>query len=196
MATPHRRLEDPRELTALAHPVRMAIIEHLSISGPLTATELADRLDETPANCSWHLRKLAQHGFVEEAEGGKGRQRPWRVPGLGFSYGDAGGTATAETRRAAEALADLTMGRALDRMREAHRRMEDEPAPWRHATNGGEYIAWLTAEELAEVNQALHDVMDRFTSRLEQPETRPEGSRLCEVVSWGVLTYFPGVEES
>ena len=91
MPDPHRRLSDPRELTALAHPVRMAIIELLTISGPLTATELADRLDESPANCSWHLRKLAQHGFVEEAEGGKGRQRPWQVPGLGFQWDDEHG---------------------------------------------------------------------------------------------------------
>ena len=64
--------------------------------------------------------------------------------------------------------------------------LEDEPAPWRHATNGGEYIAWLTAEELAEVNQALHDVMDRYTSRLEQPETRPEGSRMTRRLSVGL----------
>src|SRR4051794_21654441 len=77
---PHRRLHDARELMALAHPVRMGIIEHLSVSGPLTATELADRLDESPANCSWHLRKLAEHGFVEEAGGGIGRKRPWRGP--------------------------------------------------------------------------------------------------------------------
>ena len=51
-------------------------MELLTVSGPLTATELADRLDETPANCSWHLRKLAEHDFVEEAGGGIGRKRP------------------------------------------------------------------------------------------------------------------------
>jgi DNA-binding transcriptional ArsR family regulator len=194
MPKPHRRLEDPRELAALAHPVRMAIVELLSISGPLTATELADRLDETPANCSWHLRKLAQHGFVEEAEGGKGRQRPWQVPGLGFEYGDAEGTASAETRRAMEALADVTLGRAVDRLREAHRRMEDEPESWRRALNASETVAWLTVEELAEVNAALQEVMDRYVGRLTDPEQRPDGSRLCEVVAWGVPTYFPGVD--
>jgi len=56
------------------------------VSGPLTATELADRLDETPANCSWHLRKLAEHAFVEEAGGGIGRQRPWRVRSIGLAW--------------------------------------------------------------------------------------------------------------
>ena len=38
----------------------------------MTASQLADRLDESPANCSWHLRKLAEHDFIEEAEGGTG----------------------------------------------------------------------------------------------------------------------------
>ena len=64
-----RRLRDPRALSALAHPVRLGIIELLATEGPMTASGLADRLDESPANCSWHLRKLAEHEFIEEAEG-------------------------------------------------------------------------------------------------------------------------------
>jgi DNA-binding transcriptional ArsR family regulator len=83
MPNPHRRLSDPRELNALAHPVRMAIIELLSLSGPLTTTELADRLDETPANCSWHIGKLALYGFVEEGDDGMGGRCPWSVLGRG-----------------------------------------------------------------------------------------------------------------
>jgi DNA-binding transcriptional ArsR family regulator len=194
MPNPHRRLSDPRELTSLAHPVRMAIIELLTISGPLTATELADRLDETPANCSWHLRKLAQHGFVEEAEGGKGRQRPWQVPGIGFQWDDKHGSASAEERRAAQALSEVTMGRALDRLREAQLRMVDESDEWRNAQEGSEMIAWLTAEELGEMNDAISAVLDRHIERLSDPSLRPEGARLCEFVAWGVPTYFPGVD--
>lgn len=71
MAPPMRQLTDPTDLRALAHPVRMSILEQLIVFGPLTASELATRIDESPANCSWHLRKLAEHGFVEEAEIGR-----------------------------------------------------------------------------------------------------------------------------
>ena len=35
-------------------------------------------LGESPANCAFHLRTLAKYGFVEEAGGGRGRERPWR----------------------------------------------------------------------------------------------------------------------
>jgi DNA-binding transcriptional ArsR family regulator len=196
MPTPHRKLHDPRELQALAHPVRMAIIELLSISGPLTATELADRLDETPANCSWHLRKLAQHGFVEEAEGGKGRQRPWQVPGLGFQWDDEHGSASPEERRAAQALSEVTMGRAVDRLQESQQRMPEETEEWRKAQAGSEMVAWLTPSELREMNDAILAVLDRHIGRLGDDTQRPKGSRLCEFVAWGVLTYFPGVEEA
>ncbi|MFC6156927.1 winged helix-turn-helix domain-containing protein [Kribbella jiaozuonensis] len=194
MPDPHRRLSDPRELNALAHPVRMAIIELLSVSGPLTATELADRLDETPANCSWHLRKLAQHGFVEEAEGGKGRQRPWQVPGLGFRWDDEHSSGSVDERRAAQALSEVAMGRALERLHEAQQRVPDEPEEWRAAHSNTEMVAWLTAAELKEMNQAISAVLDRHVERLTDPSKRPAGSRLCEFVAWGVPTYFPGVE--
>jgi len=194
MPKPHRRLSDPRELNALAHPVRMGIVELLSISGPLTATELADRLDETPANCSWHLRKLAQHGFVEEAPGGKGRQRPWQVPVLGFRWDDEHASASVEERRAAQALSEVMMGRAMDRLREAQQRLPEEPEEWRVAQNGTEMVAWLTADELKEMNDAINAVLDRHVGRLTDPAQRPPGSRLCEFVAWGVPTYFPGVE--
>jgi predicted ArsR family transcriptional regulator len=194
MPNPHRRLSDPRELNALAHPVRMAIIELLSISGPLTATELADRLDETPANCSWHLRKLAQHGFVEEAAGGKGRQRPWQVPGLGFRWDDEDASASMDERRAAEAVSEVAMGRAMDRLREAQQRAPEEPAEWRAAQSNTEMVVWLTADELKEMNAAIGAVLDRHVGRLADPAQRPAGSRLCEFVAWGVPTYFPGVE--
>jgi DNA-binding transcriptional ArsR family regulator len=187
---PHRRLTDPRELNALAHPVRMAIIEHLSISGPLTATELAERLDESPANCSWHLRKLAEHGFVEEAGGGKGRQRPWRVPGIGFAWSDP--DPTPEQRRAGDALARTTMARALDRLEDARRRQSEEPPEWQRASRSGEYVTWLTAEELKALNDELDHVLVRHLDRLSDSTLRPPGSRLCEFVFWGVPMYLPG----
>ena len=194
MPTPHRHLSDPRELNALAHPVRMAIVELLSISGPLTATELADRLDETPANCSWHLRKLAQHGFVEEAGGGTGRQRPWQVPGLGFRWDDEHASGSIQERRAAQALSEVVMSRAMDRLREFQQRAPEETEEWRTAQTSTEMVAWLTADELKEMNDAITAVLDRYVERLTEPQRRPPGSRLCEFVAWGIPTYFPGVE--
>ena len=74
-----RHLTDPRMLKAVAHPVRLALLEALTLRGPLTATEAGEMIDETPTTCSFHLRQLARFGLVEEAGGGVGRARPWRV---------------------------------------------------------------------------------------------------------------------
>jgi DNA-binding transcriptional ArsR family regulator len=74
-----RRITDATTLRALAHPVRIAIIETLSLEGALTATEVGERIGESPTTCSFHLRQLAKYHFVEEAGGGKGRARPWKM---------------------------------------------------------------------------------------------------------------------
>jgi hypothetical protein len=51
--------------------------------------EFAQRLDvKSPSNCSLYLRQLAKYGFVEEAEGGAGRRRPWRVVTIGTRFTD------------------------------------------------------------------------------------------------------------
>src|SRR5258705_10560118 len=76
---PVREMRDANVLRALAHPVRIRLLEELALTGPMTATELAARVGESAANCSWHLRQLARYGYVEEAGGGAGRRRPWRV---------------------------------------------------------------------------------------------------------------------
>ena len=73
-----REVSDARTFRALGHPVRLALLETLVIEGPLTATEAAEQIGESPTTCSFHLRQLARYGFVEEAGGGKGRARPWR----------------------------------------------------------------------------------------------------------------------
>ena len=72
-------ITDPMAMRALAHPVRMALIELLSVVDTLTATQASEVLGESPANCAFHLRTLAKYGFVEEAGGGRGRERPWKL---------------------------------------------------------------------------------------------------------------------
>src|SRR5919108_2121595 len=75
-------LTDPRALRALAHPIRLALLGALRREGPLTATQAGALVGESAASCSFHLRQLAKYGLVEEAGGGRGRERPWRGPGV------------------------------------------------------------------------------------------------------------------
>jgi hypothetical protein len=76
-------------MRALAHPVRMALVELLAVLDTVTATQASELLGESPANCAFHLRTLARYGFVEEAGGGRGRQRPWKAADLHLSVSSA-----------------------------------------------------------------------------------------------------------
>src|ERR671910_2485991 len=70
----------PEGLRALSHPVRLRMLGLLRIEGPATATTLATRLGLNTGATSYHLRHLAQHGFiVDDSERGNARDRWWRA---------------------------------------------------------------------------------------------------------------------
>lgn len=76
---PVRRL-DARGLRALAHPLRVRMLGTLRNDGPATATQLAQRLGESTGTTSWHLRQLADSGFIEEdVDRGTRRDRWWKA---------------------------------------------------------------------------------------------------------------------
>ena len=163
------------------------------MDGPLTATELADRLDETPANCSWHLRKLAEHEFVEEAGGGIGRQRPWRVRSVGLAWDDA--DATPGELRAGRALEEMLLQRQGARFQQARSQLiDDGEREWAEAASSTQHASWLTVDELDELNLEVRAVLERYSDRLTDPAKRPAGSRLCELVAWGAPLLLRGGE--
>lgn len=75
-----REITDAAMLRALRHPLRQRLLRLLHHRGRATATTLARELGENTGATSYHLRRLAAHGFVEDdAEQGPGRERWWRV---------------------------------------------------------------------------------------------------------------------
>jgi DNA-binding transcriptional ArsR family regulator len=69
------------QLRALAHPLRLRLLEVLHVEGPATASQLGRRLGESSGATSYHLRALHRAGMIEEAEQRNGRERWWqRVP--------------------------------------------------------------------------------------------------------------------
>lgn len=71
---------DKRMLRALAHPLRIELLELLKADGPATASGLGRRVGENSGTTSWHLRQLADAGLVvEDTERGNRRERWWRA---------------------------------------------------------------------------------------------------------------------
>lgn len=177
-----REVGDARTLRALSHPVRIALIEALSIGGPMTATQVGEQIGESPTTCSFHLRQLARYGFVEEAGGGKGRARPWRMSSLGMRIGYE--DPAAET--AASALGQLLKDRQLGRYQTWLETKAGYPEAWRRAALQDEYLIFLTLEELEQLHEELLALlMPRFRERLADPSQRPVGSLPVELLLLG-----------
>ena len=59
------------KLRAIAHPMRIAIIELLSVNPKLTVTQIYTRLNLEQASASHHLNILKSKGLLESKRDGK-----------------------------------------------------------------------------------------------------------------------------
>src|SRR5215470_3298806 len=188
-----RRITDARTMRALAHPVRIALLEELVLGGALTATELGERIGESPTTCSFHLRQLARYGFVEEAGGGKGRARPWRLTWIGISFGNTHDDPATEL--AASVLSRLVHERQLDRYRTWLESRGTYPREWRDAAHDSEYLYYLTPAELTEFNQEITDLLSsKYHGRLVDPAQRPAGSAPVELLLFNFPIRLPAAD--
>jgi DNA-binding transcriptional ArsR family regulator len=179
-----RILDDPRTLRALAHPTRIDLLELLGREGELTATQAGHALGLTPANCSYHLRQLARHGFVREAEG-SGRNRPWQLASLSHSWSDVG--PDGQTSPAASALTGVVLDREFARIRSWFARQAEVEKKWRDAAFATTSLAYLTAEELAELQEQVSQLLLPRVNRITDRSARPPGARPVGVLAVAYL---------
>ncbi|MGO4598714.1 ArsR/SmtB family transcription factor [Terrabacter sp. 2RAF25] len=173
-----RRISTAKELRALSHPLRLDILEQLTLRGAMTATELGDALGETPANCSWHLRKLAEHGFVEEAGAGRGRRRPWQVVKVGLVWDEAASSAPGY-RSAGQALSAQLLEREVARWR---RNSDASPHGWGDV-GMSQAVVVLTEEEATAFAADLAALLLRHHGRLTGDEPVPKEARHVHVLA-------------
>ncbi|MFD5106738.1 ArsR/SmtB family transcription factor [Streptomyces cinereoruber] len=168
----HRRITDLGTLKAVSHPLRMRLYRALFTARTATASQLADQVDEAVSLVSYHLRKLADHGLIEEAENrsSDGRERWWRPSSYGFSVHDE------DMRDAPELVAANTaFSRTVEAQRgEMQARFLDErhtwSAEWRTASTSSEWLPRLTAPELAALAAELDAVVKKYDQRARAAE--------------------------
>jgi hypothetical protein len=167
-------ISDPKAMRALAHPVRMALLELLGVRGTVTATQASDVLGESPANCAFHLRTLAKYGFVREAGGGRGRERPWTAAqrSLMISSTDQKDPQAAQ---AADALSQVWLERWMDRARRAYAGSAHRP-DWEPARQWSRSGRYLTPDEAAQMTRQVREIVDRYIDRERDPSLRPPGA--------------------
>jgi DNA-binding transcriptional ArsR family regulator len=180
-------ISDPRRIRALAHPLRIELMDVLGdVPDGLTATECAARTGESVASCSFHLRTLARYGYVEPGER-RGREKPWRLVSRGHDFRPALGTSAGVA-----ALGEMLSYQAdyqFSRLRESIHALAADEQAWQDAsalTSGG---FWATADELAEIQDELLSIMNRFAGRSTEPSRRPEGARPIAFFAAALVDY-------
>ena len=176
-----RPVSDPQALRALAHTGRYAILERLQTRGPATATECAEAAGLSPSACSYHLRLLARHGFVEEDTSDDarqdGRERVWRAATSGWFADPPPDADPREMQVIDSTLTRVMMASSDQRVLAFVDRAASEPE-WREAALLSNSTIVATVEELAEVSQALLAVLrPYFLSARSDPADRPAGAR-------------------
>lgn len=155
-----RRLATPLEAKALGHPLRMRIL-WLCGRQELTNKQLADRLGLGPAAVLYHVRKLVDAGFLQQAPVRTGRsgalEKPYRSTGRTWWLSDPLAAAGPQLRFAPVEL-------FTEELRQAG---ADSVATF--AT----FTLHLSAEDVEELDRRILAVIDEYVEsepeRLDRP---------------------------
>jgi DNA-binding transcriptional ArsR family regulator len=164
------KISDPKAIRALAHPLRLDLLELLVATGPVTAAQCGRILGVSQASCSFHLRQLAKYGFVEDAgSGADRRERQWRMPDprLRLPGGDA------VTRQLRQVLVERVMHEILDHAAHANSDGPDERG------FGGPIsgVAVVSATEAAEIRTKWKELLEPYFARTVGSRLRLEAGQ-------------------
>jgi predicted ArsR family transcriptional regulator len=165
---------DATSLRGIAHPLRVHILGMLREYGPSTATRLAERLGQSTGATSYHLRQLAQYGFViEEAGRGAGRERWWRAAHRRtlLDAERVGRDAPAETEIYLRGVAAAYAERVQRWLGE----LQDFPREWSDGATISDWSLRLTPAEAKELHDQLIALIARY--RLDPAPEAPQQAR-------------------
>ncbi|MDF3297057.1 ArsR/SmtB family transcription factor [Streptomyces tropicalis] len=163
----NRRITDLGTLKALAHPLRMRLYRGLLVARAATASQLAEQVDEAVSLVSYHLRRLAEFGLIEEAEprSADSRERWWEPASDGVSIRDE------DFRDAPEKAAAHTAASRLffEQRAEMYRSFLDQRAhwgpEWNRSAESMETMLRLTPEELLDMDREMQALFRRWEER-------------------------------
>ncbi|MFK4542339.1 DNA-binding transcriptional ArsR family regulator [Streptomyces tendae] len=163
----NRPVTDLGTLKALAHPLRMQLYRGLCVARTATASQLAEQVDETVSLVSYHLRKLAEHGLVEQADpqSADGRERWWQPSSEGVSIRDENFRDAPERAAAHLAATRLFHEQRADMYR---RYLDERPTwgpEWNSAAPDNESLLRLTPADLAELAAELLALAKKYDER-------------------------------
>ncbi|HEV2999552.1 MAG TPA: helix-turn-helix domain-containing protein [Solirubrobacteraceae bacterium] len=174
-----RAISESQDLRALAHPLRLKLLGALRLDGPATASHLARRFGASSGLTSYHLRALAERGFVEDDpdHAGRGRERWWRAADDAHQWVAPVGSAD-EPEQAGRVEATRALNREVARIYgqwlEAWALAEpDLDDAWRRVVTSFDRWLQLSPERLGALVAEIEAVLDRYEA---EAESRTDGA--------------------
>jgi len=153
---------DHKAIKVLAHPLRSRLLGELRMHGPATATALAQTLGTNTGATSYHLRKLASVGLVEETEDGHGRERPWRAATEMHGWTERDVEYDPDARAASDWLQRYYLRTFVERYEAWLGARETWPIEWQEVTGATDFALRLTPERLAAFNADIEALAQRY----------------------------------
>lgn len=171
-SVPREARLDARAMKVLAHPLRTRLLGALRTGGPATATALARTLATNSGATSYHLRRLAEVGLVEEAGTGTGRERWWRAAHERHSWTSSDAASDPDAEAANDWLQQDALGLSQAHAAAWHAAKHAWPLAWRDVAGMSDQFLDLTPDRLADLLRELDAVVARYREQPSGPGAR------------------------
>jgi len=149
-------------LRALSHPTRLKMLMLLRIEGPATATQLAHELKLNTGATSYHLRQLAEHGFiVEDAERGDARDRWWKAAHES-THANLDALTSEEEAESSEAYLHTVALMYTETLLQYAEERRHLPRAWQEASTTSDWHLRLTAKRAEQLVVTLMKLIDQW----------------------------------
>jgi biotin operon repressor len=154
---------DVHNLRGIAHPVRLRILSLLRNQGSATAPDLARCLDLSTAVINYHLRQLAEHGFIVNDPVRDGVRHQW------WQAAHADTVVPSELTQTVDGPGVVFLRTAAcvwsDDMIRAINVMPTLPPEWRRALDFSDYGLWLTPAQARDLIRHVHAEVRKYRTR-------------------------------
>ena len=155
-------------------PDPAADARHPAHRGPTTATALAPRLGLNTGATSYHLRQLAQHGFIVDDDVAGQRPRALVAGRARSTRTDVGADDPDAARRRWTPTCSRSSWSTPRCCSRPSRSVPLLPHEWRNASTFATGAAGSTREQAKRADRGARAVIEEFEAAEERPDDRPE----------------------
>jgi hypothetical protein len=132
------------------------------MDSPATATALAATLGTNTGATSYHLRKLASVGLVEETGEGHGKERPWRAASEMHEFTERDVANDPDGRAATDWLRRHYLRAFVDRYEGWLDDQSAWPLDWQDAAGASDWAIHVSPARLAAFNDEVSALVERY----------------------------------